>query len=383
MKTDNRPLSITVVHDKKDLEEFIGMTRGLYAGDPNFVQPLTFERLEHLDPKKNPALRHMETAYWTVRRGREIVGRISCQINALHIERHKDATAHFGFFEATDDPEVIELLLDTAEIWARERGMKRLQGPFTLSINEESGLLHEGFDTPPYMMMPHGKPYYSARLEELGYRKAKDLLAFHFDVTVPWPKNAGRLLERTRSMRGLHVRPLDFKRYDEEIALICDIFNDAWADNWNFIPFDEEAARHMGRAIRPLVNPNCFSIAEFDGRPVAMAVTLPDINSAIADLDGRLFPFGFAKLLWRLKVQGLKRWRVPLVGIRKEVQGSLKGAAAVLGVIDAIRTYHMGKGVTEGELSWLLEDNLPIIDVVTTVGGTPYKTYRVFERDIV
>ncbi|MEZ5846997.1 MAG: dATP pyrophosphohydrolase [Geminicoccaceae bacterium] len=383
MKPDGRPLAITVVRDRADLKAFIGMTRKLYADDPAWIQPLTFERLQALDPRRNPALRHMEMACWMVHRGPEIVGRISCQINREHLRQYHDDTAHFGFFEAIDDPEVIELLLDTVEIWARERGMKRLQGPFTLSINEESGLLVDGFDTPPYLMMPHGKPYYRARLEELGYRKAKDLIAFHFDVTVPWPPAARRLLERTARITDLTVRPLDMKRFDEEIALICDIFNDAWSKNWNFIPFDEEAIHHMGKAMRPIVSEKCFAIAELGDRPVAMAVTLPDINTAIRDLDGRLFPFGFAKLLWRLRVTGLRRWRMPLMGVRREIQGTLKGAAAALRVIDEIRSHHRSQGVEEGELSWLLEDNRPVLDMVTTVGGQAYKTYRVFERDLV
>lgn len=380
--SDDRPLSITIVRTTADKRRFIEMTRQLYADDPVFVQPLTFERLDHLDPGKNPALKQMEVAYWTVQRGPDVVGRISCQINRAHLDRYGDATGQFGFFEAVDDPEVIGLLMETAEIWARERGMKRLQGPFSLSINDESGLLVEGFDTPPYLMMPHGRRYYAPELEALGYRKAKDLIAYDFDADKPWPPAAQRLLGRMNGMKGLTIRPLDMNRYEEEIALICDIFNDAWSENWNFIPLDEAATMHLGKSIRPLVTDRCVAIAELKGRPVAMAVTLPDLNDASRDLGGRLFPFGFIKLLWRLKVSGIRRWRVPLVGIRKEVQGTLKGAAALLGVVSAIRDYHVGRGARRGELSWLLEDNAPIRDVVETMGGQAYKTYRIFERDI-
>ena len=379
---ENGPLAIAVVRDRRDKRAFIEMTRELYAGDPNFVQPLTFERLDHLDPAKNPALAQMEVGYWMVYRGPRIVGRISAQVNRAHLDRHGDATGQFGFFESIDDPEIVELLMDTVEIWARERGMRCIQGPFTLSINEESGLLIDGFEEPPCMMMPYGKPYYAERLEALGYRKAKDLIAYDFDVAAPWPHEAVRLMERVKHLKGLNVRPLNMSRYQEEIALICEIFNDAWAANWNFIPFGAEEAQHMAKSIKPLVNAETFAIAEIENRPVAMAVTLPDINLAIGDLGGRLLPFGWLKLLWRLKVSGVKRWRMPLMGVRRELQGTLKGAAAALGVIDAIRSYHGPRGVERGELSWLLEDNDGIRQLVETIGGIPYKTYRIYERDL-
>lgn len=381
--TDPRPLSILPVRARADFDLFFDATRQIYRDDPNFVQPLTLERLDHLNPKKNPAFRQMEVGYWVVMRALDPVGRISCQINQAHLDRYQDATAHFGFFEAVDDPEVIELLLSTVEIWARERGMERLQGPFTLSINDESGLLIDGFDRPPNMMMPHGRPYYATRLVEHGYSKAKDLIAYNFVVDAPWPKEAQRLIDRTERMKGMHFRPLDMGRYDEEIATVCDIFNDAWSDNWNFIPFGEAEAQFLGKSIRPIVNANCFALAELDGEPVAMTVTLPNLNEAIADLNGKVMPLGWAKLLWRLKVKGVKSWRMPLMGLRKRLQGTVKGAALTLGVIDQIKRYHQKQGVLTGELSWILEDNEAVKAIIDAVGGEPYKTYRVFERQIV
>ena len=377
------PLSVHVIRDRADKRVFIEMTRGLYADDPFFVQPLTFERLQHLDPAKNPALAHMEVGYWLVSLGTTPVGRVSAQINQAHLDHHGDATAQFGFLEAIDDPEIFRVLMDTVEIWARQRGMRRVQGPFTLSINDESGLLVDGFDSPPYLMMPHGRPYYAARLEELGYHKAKDLIAYEFDVQAVWPASGQRLARRVSKVEGLRVRSLDMRRYDEEIRLICDIFNDAWSENWGFIPFDEAEARHLAASIKPIVDADCFAIAELDGEAVAMAVTLPDVNDAIKDLDGRLFPFGWLKLLWRLKVRGVQRGRMPLMGVRKSLQGSLKGAAAAFGVIVTSREQFASRGYVHGELSWLLEDNLPVRQVVEKIGARPYKTYRIFERDIV
>lgn len=375
-------VAIQTVHDRADMRAFIGMTRGLYADDPAWVQPLMLERLDHLNPKRNPFLRNIEAAYWIVLFDGQPVGRVSAQVNRAHLERHGDATGHFGFLEAIDDPEVFALLLETAETWLKLRGMERMAGPFSLSINDETGTLVDGFTTPPYLMMPHGRPYYDGRLKEQGFSKAKDVIAYRFDVAAPFPPAARRLVERTRRNGSLVVRPLDMRRYTDEIRLICDIFNDAWADNWGFVPFGEAEALYLAKTIRPLINGDCVAIAELDGLPVAMAVTLPNLNEAIADLDGRLLPFGWAKLLWRLKVTGVTSWRMPLMGLRRDWRNTLKGSAAALGVIEAVKAYHAGRGVREGELGWVLEDNAAIQRIIETVGGEPYKTWRVYEKAV-
>jgi hypothetical protein len=377
-----RPATVAIqtVHDRADLVAFIGMTRRLYADDPAWVQPLTIERLDHLNAKKNPFLEGIETAYWLLLFDGEPVGRISAQVNQAHLERHGDATGHFGFLEAIDDEEAFGLLLDTAATWLRLRGMERMAGPFSLSINDETGTLVDGFTTPPYFMMPHGRAHYDGRLREQGFAKAKDLFAYRFDVQAPFPPAAARLIARTRKTGGLVVRPLDMARYADEIRLIVDIFNDAWAENWGFVPFSEAEALYLAKSIRPLIDAHCFAIAEIDGEPVAMTVTLPNLNAAIADLDGRLLPFGWARLLWRLKVSGIKSWRMPLMGLRRAWRGTLKGTAAALGVIEAVRAYHAGRGVTAGELGWVLEDNAAIQRVIAAVGAVPYKTYRVYEK---
>lgn len=375
-----RELRIEPVETRRDLVRFLEMPRRVYRDDPNWVAPLLFERLRHLDSRRNPFWRGIDIRYWIARRGEEIVGRISAQVNRRHLERHADATGHFGFLEAVDDAEVFAALLETAEDWLRRRGLTRIAGPFNPSINDECGLLVDGFDRPPSTMMGHARPWYARRLEDRGYRKLRDLLAYDFDVAGDWPPNVQRLLARARRTPGLQVRPLDARRYFEEVDTICDIFNDAWAGNWGFVPFDREEARYLAREIRPLVAPGCFAIGELAGEPAAMTVTLPDLNEAIADLDGRLLPFGWAKLLWRLKVRGVRSWRMPLMGVRRRHQATPKGAALALTVIDAVKSWHRARGVQRAELSWVLEDNLRTRQLIETVGGVPYKTYRIYGR---
>jgi hypothetical protein len=344
------------------------------------VPPLLLERLAHLDPKKNPYFEHAEVAYWLAYRGERAVGRISAQVDRLHLERHGDATGHFGFLEAADDPEVFAALFETAESWLRSRGMRRATGPFTLSINDETGLLVEGFDAPPYLMMGHGPRYYGARVEAAGYRKARDLIAYAFDVAAPPPPAARRMLARFAKGAGLRFRPIEMDRFEEELQTVVDIFNDAWSDNWGFVPMTPAEVRHLGRSLKPILCAGYAWIGEAGGEPAAMTVTLPNLNEAIADLGGRLFPLGWAKLLWRLKVRGTQSARMPLMGVRKKYQGSPRGAALALGVIEAVRSWHAEHGAKQAELSWVLEDNRPTRDIIELVGGRPYKTYRVYEK---
>ena len=376
------PLRIQPVEDRRALKQFLTMPARLYAGDPNWIQPLTFERLEHLNPRKNPYFDHAEVAYWIAFRGERPVGRISAQVDRLHLGRYGDATGHFGFLEGENDEEVFAALFETAEAWLRARGLRRVTGPFTLSVNDETGLLVEGFDTPPYLMMGHVPRHYGFRIEERGYRKARDLIAYAFDVVAPPPPRARRMLERLSKGAGLSFRPIEMRRFDEELRTIVDIFNDAWSDNWGFVPMTPAEVRHMGKNLKPIIRAEYAWIGEVDGEAAAMTVTLPNINEAIADLSGRLLPLGWAKLLWRLKVRGTRSARMPLMGVRRKYQGTQKGAALALGVIEAVRSWHAEHGAREAELSWVLEDNRPTHDIIRMVGGRPYKTYRVYEKSL-
>jgi hypothetical protein len=373
-------IALDRVASRADLKRFLDVPAGIFAGDPAWVQPLRFERLEHLDPRKNPYFATAEVAYWVARRDDQPVGRISAQVNRAHLERYKDATGHFGFLDAIDEPEVFLALTGAAEAWLRERGLERAVGPFSLSVNDESGLLIDGFDTPPYLMMGHARPYYARHLEACGYGKVADLIAYLYDVTSEPPAKVTKLIDKLRQRPGLHIRPFDMSRYREEVETVAEIFNDAWAENWSFVPLSPPEIAFLAKNLRPLVSSGHAAIAELDGEAVAMAVTLPNVNEAIADLGGRLLPFGWAKLLWRLKVRGTESARLPLMGVRRRYQNGPMGAALALGVIDSVRRYHAARGTKWGELSWVLDDNTRVRRIIEMLGATPYKTYRMYEK---
>ncbi|WP_340118181.1 dATP pyrophosphohydrolase [Pelagibius sp. 7325] len=375
-------LTLRPVETRADRETFIRLPWSVYRDDPAWIPPLLMERREHLDPRKNPFFENAQAQFWLALRDGHPVGRISAQVNRAYLARYNDATGHFGMLEAEDDPETFRALLAAAEGWLRQQGMRRVMGPFNLSINEESGLLVEGFDRPPSMLMGHAPPYYAAHLEALGYAKAKDLICYWYDAKTEPPASVGYMLHKAARSAQMTVRPIDMRRYEEDLAVIIDIFNDAWSDNWGFVPMSQSELKHMAKALKPIVRPEFIAIAELNGTPAAMAISLPNVNEAIADLNGRLLPLGWLKLLWRLKVKTTKSARMPLMGVRKAYHSSRLGAALAIGVIDSVRRAQVAVGTEGGELSWILEDNLRMRRMIEQMGGIAYKTYRVYQRGL-
>jgi len=309
------------------------------------------------------------------------VGRISAQIDKLHLQRHRDSTGFFGLLEAEDDPETFQILMETAERWLSDQGMCRILGPFNLSINQECGLLVEGFDSPPMVMMGHARPYYGARVEENGYRKEKDLLAYCIDIDFELTRAMRVAIKRVE--KRVSIRSLRKERFSEELEILQDIFEDAWSENWGFVPFTKAEFKHLGQNLKYLVHAEYVQIAEVDGSPDAMILGLPNVNEAIKDLNGRLLPFGWLKLLWRLKVARPKTARVPLMGVRKCHHNSLLGAALALMVVERVRRLGAKYGAKKVELSWILEDNAGMRNILESIGGVAYKRYRIFAKDLV
>ena len=378
------PGDVTVrrVEDRKSLKQFIRMPAVIYRGDPAWVQPLTAERLELLDKRKNPYFAHAEADYWIACRDGVPVGRISAQVDRLVEEARGERIGHFGMFECIDDAAVAKALFAAAQAWLEARDCTRIEGPYNLSINGEIGLLVDGFETPPALMMGHGRPYYGRLVEAQGFAKVKDVFAYELDLLKGPPARITRFVEASRRNPNYRLHEIDMRRYDDELETVIDIFNDAWSDNWGFVPLTHAEARHMAKEIRPLIDNKCVQICYYKGEPMAMMVALYDLNSLIADLDGRLLPFGWLKLLWRLKVRYPERFRVPLMGVRKAHQNTRQGAAMALLLIEAIRQACVARGARWGELSWILEDNEGMRSILDEIGCRLYKTYRIYEKDL-
>jgi hypothetical protein len=308
------------------------------------------------------------------------VGRISAQIDQMHLAQHHDATGFFGMLDAEDNQETFAALITTAEQWLAEQGMRRVRGPFNLSINEETGLLIDGFADPPVFMMSHALPYYREHIEQCGYHKAADTLAYLINPNFVKPPVMQRLLKM--ASERVTVRTLDRSRFDEEIMLLRDIFNDAWSENWGFVPFTEAEFKALGQNLKFLLHDEYIQIAEVDGEAAAFIIGMPNINEAIRDLKGRLFPFGWLKLIWRLKIKGPASGRVPLMGVRKKFQKTRLGPGLAFLIIEDVRNELHKRGAHRLELSWILENNAGMRNIIESIGGTAYKRYRVYERDL-
>lgn len=379
-QTNEGPLRVVPVEGRLGLRQFIRLPWSIYRDDPAWVPPLLMERHQHLS-SRNPFFEHAKWKFWLAYRGATPVGRISAQIDQLHLKRYEDSTGFFGLLEAEDEAETFRVLMNTAETWLRDQGMRRVLGPFNLSINQECGLLVEGFDTPPMVMMGHARPYYSSRVEENGYKKAKDLLAYRIESDFELTRAMRALIKRAAGK--VSIRSLRKERFSEELDILQDIFEDAWSENWGFVPFTKAEFKHLGQNLKHLVHTEYVQIAEVEGAPDAMIVGIPNVNEIIKDLNGRLLPLGWLKLLWRLKVARPKTARVPLMGVRKRHHNSLLGAALAIMVVERVRRLGIKYGAKEVELSWILDDNKGMRNILESLGGVVYKRYRVYGKKLI
>ena len=380
IETNLTELRISLVSSKKDLDFFIKLPESIFADDPCWVTPLMLERRMFFSDKHNPYFQHAKWQAWLAWRGDQIVGRISAQVDSLHLERYNDATGFFGFLDAEDNQNTFDALISTAEKWLKDQKIRKVRGPFNLSINEEMGLLVEGFDTPPVFMMGHAKPYYQQRIENYGYVKVVDTFAYMIAPDFKVPRVMTRLLSKNQDR--INVRPINKKNYNEEIAIMREIFNDAWSENWGFLPFTVAEFDELGKNLKFLIDSEFIQIAEVDNEPAAFIVTVPNLNEVIKDLKGKLFPTGLIKLLWRLKVKYPKSARVPLLGVKKKWQNTRLGPLLTFLMVDVERQQMVARGVTDIELSWILEDNTGMRGIIRSIGGREYKRYRIYEKNI-
>lgn len=373
-------LDIREVSGKKDLGTFIRVPWKIYKDDPHWVPPLVAERKSALS-SKHPFFKHAKWRAWIAYRNGEPVGRISAQIDDLHLKRHGTKTGFFGLIEAIEDPEVFKALFKAAENWLRSEGMHELMGPFNLSINQDLGILIEGFDSPPYIMMGHAPVYYGAAIEGCGYRPAQDLLAYGLDSgTLAIPRVMQSLIKRSGDR--IKVREFNSKSKSAELESMRDVFNDAWKNNWNFTPFTQEEFNLIGKELLMAAPRNFIQFAEVDGEDAAFIVLLPNINEITADLNGRLLPFGWAKLFWGLKINFPKSARVALMGVRQKYQNTRFGPALAYMIINAVMEAGKARGLERVEMSWILEHNHGVRNIIESVGGQITKRYRMYEKEL-
>jgi len=374
---------ITPVETKSDLNAFIQLPKRLYDGHAGFVPHLDVERQEALSPAKNPVFSHLEARFFLARRGGEVVGRISAQIDRAHLEHHKDDTGFFGLLAAEDDGAIFAALLGAAEAWVRERGMKRIAGPFSLSINEEVGLMVEGFEAPSFLMVPYDPPWAGGRVEACGYTKLKDVFSYAYAPQTAPVTIGAKLIERAGLGGRMKVRTLNTRMFDAEVRTLVSIFNDAWSDNWGFVPFTQAEIDHAAKALRPVIVPEMAVFIDLDDETVAFILALTNLNEAIADFNGKLNVFTLPKLLWRLKIAGVPSSRVPLMGVKSRFRNHpTLGAGLAMVAIDAIRSNGVRRGLKNVELGWILEDNKATNHIIRNVGGRVHKVHRIYERPL-
>ena len=373
-------VDIRQVTTASDLKAFIAIPWSIYRDDPNWVPPLKFERKEALS-EKNPFFEHARWQAWLAYRDGVPVGRISAQIDSLHLEHHDAHTGFFGLIEAPDDAEVFAALFGTAETWLKEQNMTSALGPFNLGINQEVGCLVEGLDSPPYVMMGHARPYYGQQIEKQGYSKAQDMLAYEMNRdSFAMPQIVQRLLKRLE--KKIRVRSIDRRNAAADLETMRCIFNDAWSGNWGFVPFTISEFSTLGKELLMIVPTDFIHIADLDGKPAAFIVLIPNLNEIIAALDGSLFPFAWARLLWRLKVRFPKSGRIVLMGVRREFQHTRLGPALAFSVMRALHGPIISRGLKRVEASWILEQNRGMRNIMEQVGGYVTKRYRMYQKSL-
>jgi GNAT superfamily N-acetyltransferase len=369
------PIDIAPVRSRREREAFIGLPYSLHRRDQQWVPALRRDVRTLLSRRKNPFFEHAEAEYLLARRGSEVVGRIAAIHNRLHNECHGDDVGFFGFFECVDDAAVAGALFDAASAWLKPRGLGTLRGPTSFSTNDECGLLVDGFDTPPVLMMPHNPRYYPGLIESAGFTRVKDLLAYQ-RTADPLPARLVEGAQRLESRYGIRLRSLDIKRFDSEVACIKQLYNSAWERNWGFVPLTDHEIDHLAAQLRPVVVSDLGAFAEAGGKTIGFAVALPDLNQALkANPSGRLFP-GVVKLLWASR--RITRLRVMLLGTLPEWRG--RGVDALL--YKRIWEQGRAKGLRWAEAGWILEDNQPMRNGLMRMGFEVYKTYRLYDRPL-
>ena len=378
-------INIRPVLTKADKKAFIDLPFRLYAADPNWVPPLKDEVFGLITPGKNPWFEHGEAELFLAERGGTVVGRISAHIDHIALTQPAEqgmgpGRGNWGLFEA-EDADVAAALLAHADGALRAKGMTRSLGPISLAMWDEPGLLVEGFDQPPVVMMGFNKAVYAGWIEAAGYSGVQDLITYDLPIADGLPELTNRIVAMGERSDRIKIRRVDKRRFGQEAALLLSILNDAWSDNWGFVPFTDAEIAYAGKKLKPIVYEDLIRVAEVDGEPVAFMMTIPDLNEKLKDFGGTLWPFNWAKLLWWLRKPQVTTMRVPLMGVVKRLQSTRMASQLAFMLTEYIRRDAVGKfGATRGDFGWVLASNGPMRSVGEAVGGTVNKVYRIYEK---
>lgn len=365
-------LQILPVEDERAGREFVSFPYRLYRGHPYWVPPLRAVQRELFDPLRHPFYRHATVQRFLATRSARTVGRIAAILDPRYNEFQNDNAGFFGFLEMTEDAEVASGLLETAREWLRQRGVYVIRGPVNPSTNYECGLLVDGFDSCPRVMMTYNYSYYGQLVEQAGLRKAKDLLAYDLSAASLRADRVNALLRRAKC-DGMRIRTIRLAEFEREVELAWGLYNSSWARNWGFVPMTRAEFLHLAREMRPILVPELALFAEIGDGVAGIALAVPDINEALRHVGGRLFPFGLAKLLWHKR--HIRHIRVVLLGVREQYRATTAAAGLYAALIrEGLRLNYVG-----AEGSWVLEDNVLMRRAIESMGGTVYKTYRIYE----
>ncbi|AUX70825.1 N-acetyltransferase [Porphyrobacter sp. HT-58-2] len=385
MLTRGAEIRIEPVSGKHQRAAFVDLGRAFSDRLEHFVPQIRSEQIELVDPDKNPFFGHARVQLFIAHRGGQPVGRISAHIDELALAMPAEqgfgpGTGFFGYFDAEDE-DVARALLAAAEAWLAGERMTRVLGPISLSIWEEPGLLVKGQDHAPMIMMGHHPAHYAGWIEAAGYARAKTLYTYDLDITRPFPPLIQRIVQSGQKNARINVRQVRKADWDKEVATILGILNDAWSDNWGFVPFSPAQVAYAGKKLRPIIHEELNMIAEVDGRPVAFMLTFPDVNDALAKIKGKLFPFGWITMLRWLRHPKGAGMRVPLMGVLKELHNSRLASQLAFMMIETIRQQANTKfQSTRGEIGWILEDNQGMVAIAETIQSKINREYAIYER---
>ena len=384
MTTLESKITVRSLGGGQTVKDWLTVPFTVYAGDPNWIAQLNILEKQRISRKSAPFFTFGDAEFFVAYRDGVAVGRISAQINRRYLEAHRDNTGHFGFFECIDDWDVASALIEAATAWLKSRGMTRMAGPFTLSINEECGCLIAGFDSPPAMLMPHGRPWFGPFLERAGLTKEIDLFAYRTKPSAVPSRIEQLAIRASGRFKNISLRQWDTRRWRAEIDLLVDIYNDAWGKAWGFVPFSGAEIDALATELRPFFRNEYGRFLLIDGKEVGFAAGIPDINNIIAPFHGRLLPFNWARLLWALKREKARSLRIPFLGVRQEWQTSPLGSSLVVLLVRdlTVQAATLYKNLDWAEFSWVRETDPRMMALGEATAGPPAKTYRIYERAI-